>query len=497
MKLHVKIIISILLILSVNLMAENVYKTEDIEFKNDVYYIKNTNKKVKFLDWNLKTWDSFPFYNSASGTIDNTLLPVPRNGNNGLADNTLDYIFSKREAEIADFLAWRMIKYYIKDKPTQGEIESVAAQIIANNFDIYPTIKSLLASNMMYSEEAMNSLRYKNPLELTIGTLKQLHYKNPSVIDGLLSDTNLLSNLDWRPYNPGTIFWRVGYDENVNFMNAYFHNQWTTYTSRLAFTTGTGYYDLNELIPVNRKTTGTAQVMTHSGNTYSGSIKLSNISITINENAFPFVAPQSVEEISPTGAIPIPVSQETSTGETSSETLTGTQEKLPVEVSIPETSTGETSQEIAPVLERTTQEKVSNDIVPPSVDVPSIEPVKVETESTPAPTVEESNSENNISESPTASIGSKIYSYFVGKAHADIVSANTITFATWVIVLPEFYILTSSGNRINLEWSYNLDTNSLSISSGSLSYGTGNYAITSSSFSIDAGANLLGFVVNG
>lgn len=450
----------------------------------------NTWSSITFLTWSLKAGDSFPFYNSASGTIDNTLLVVPRNGNNGVADNILDYIFSKREAEIADFLAWRMIKYYIKDKPTQAEIEGVAAQIIANNFDIYPTIKSLLASNMMYSEEAMNSIRYKNPLELTIGTLKQLHYKNPSVIDGLLSDTNLLSNLDWAPYNPRSIFGRPGFDENTNFMNAYFHNQWTTYTSKLAFTTGTGYYDLSELIPVTRKTTGIATVMTHSGNTYSGSINLSNITITINENAFPFVAPQSVEEVFASWAVPIAVTQETSTGETSqdasSDTASGSQETLPVEIVIPETSTG--SQEVLPSLERVPQEKVWNDITPPSEELPTVEPVKVE--STPTPAVEESNSEDTISETPTASIGSKIYSYFVGKAHADIVSANTITFATWVIVLPEFYILTSSGNRINLEWSYNLDTNSLSISSGSLSYGTGNYAISSSTFTINPGANI-------
>lgn len=245
----------------------------------------NTWSTISFLTGALKSWDNFSFYNSASGTIDNNLIINPINGNNGLADNTIDYIFSKRESEIADFLAWRLIKYYVKDKPNQSEIQIVASQIISNNFDIYSTVKWLLSSDMMYSDTVMNSLRYKNPLELTIGTLKLLHYKNPSVVDGLLSDTSLLSNLDWTPYNPRSIFWRDWFDNNANFMNAYFHNQWTTYASKIAFTTGTWYYDLGDIIPNTRKIeNGSIQVKTSTGNTYSGSINLNNISLTLNED---------------------------------------------------------------------------------------------------------------------------------------------------------------------------------------------------------------------
>jgi hypothetical protein len=39
-----------------------------------------------------------------------------------LGDNILDYIFSKRESEIAYFVAWRMYKYYVSDEPTKEEI---------------------------------------------------------------------------------------------------------------------------------------------------------------------------------------------------------------------------------------------------------------------------------------------------------------------------------------------------------------------------------------
>lgn len=444
----------------------------------------NTGATISFLTGALKSWDSFPFYNTASGTIDNSLLPIPRNGNNGVADNILDYIFSKREAEIADFLAWRFIKYYIKDKPTQGEIELVANQIITNNFNIYPTIKWLLASNMMYSEEAMNSQKFKTPLELTVGTLKLLHYKDSSIVDGLLSDTSLLSNLDWKPYNPGSIFWRSGFDDNANFMNAYFHNQWSTYASKIAFTTGTGYYNLADMMPITRNNTGTIAVKTHSGNTYSGSIKLSNISVTINQNAFPFVSTQSLEaqdiwDINSELSQSMDWTQSTQTG--SQEQTESTQTSSDSQNSSSQTNTWTDNQNTKEETssQRVTPEKVVNELLPES-QTPIVSP-ETSTSDSPSKLPEAT---------PLAPEDNWVSSILFPKAYADIVSANTITFATWEVVLPEFYILTSSGNKIYLEWNYNLDTNNLSISSGSITYGTGNYTLSGASFTIDAGANL-------
>jgi hypothetical protein len=61
-----------------------------------------------------------------------------------------------------------MYKYYINDNPTKEEIITLANNIISNNFELYPSVKYLLASDMMYSDKSMNSIRYKNPVELTI-----------------------------------------------------------------------------------------------------------------------------------------------------------------------------------------------------------------------------------------------------------------------------------------------------------------------------------------
>ena len=185
---------------------------------------KHNTWSLVFLTWSLKSGDDFPFYNRASWTINSLAITNSISWNNWLTDNIIDYIFSKREAEIADFIAWRMLKYNVKDKPTQTEIESLASVIISNNFNLYNSIKYLLASDIMYSDSAMNTIYYKNPLELTIGTLKLLHYKNPSVIDPFIYDSSLLTNFEWTPYFPGSIFGRDWFDSNAKFFNAYNHN---------------------------------------------------------------------------------------------------------------------------------------------------------------------------------------------------------------------------------------------------------------------------------
>lgn len=236
-----------------------------------------------FLSWSLKFWDSFPFYNSASGTINSNTITTPINGNNWLTDNIVDYIFSKRWNEIADFLAWKLLKYYVKDKPTQAEIESLASQIIANNFNMFASIKYLLKSDIMYSDEAMNTVYYKNPLELTIWTLKLLHYKNPSVIDPLIYDSSLLTNLEWTPYFPGSIFWRDWFDSNAKFFNAYNHNQWVNYSTKLAYYNWWNYYNLADLITTTRvnETWSYLPIITATGNTYSWSIGLTNMNLSL------------------------------------------------------------------------------------------------------------------------------------------------------------------------------------------------------------------------
>jgi uncharacterized protein (DUF1800 family) len=85
-----------------------------------------------------------------------------------LPDNIVDYIFSKRKESIAIFLADKLYRFYVAEKPSRADLDIITSKILQNNFEIYPTVKWLLANNMMYSDKSMNSVIYKNPLELII-----------------------------------------------------------------------------------------------------------------------------------------------------------------------------------------------------------------------------------------------------------------------------------------------------------------------------------------
>jgi hypothetical protein len=90
------------------------------------------------------------------------------NGNNGLTDNIIEYIFAQRRDAIALFLADRIGRFYIHDTLTRSEYDQIAEIIKDNNFEIFPSLKKILTLDIVYSEKSMNSVRYKNPLELTL-----------------------------------------------------------------------------------------------------------------------------------------------------------------------------------------------------------------------------------------------------------------------------------------------------------------------------------------
>lgn len=195
--------------------------THLVTYNNNI----NTNTKIVFLDWDLKSWDTFNFYNSETWEIDVQLLKNPRNWNNWLPDNIIDYIFSKREYEISMFLADRLYRFYVAQNPTKNELNSISEVIINNNFNFYNTVKWLLASDMMYSEKSMWDLIYKNPLELSIWTANifWLDLRNVRIWS--------LINLWRNPYFPPTIFGRDWFDNNHAFFTAYTQTQWVNESS--------------------------------------------------------------------------------------------------------------------------------------------------------------------------------------------------------------------------------------------------------------------------
>ncbi len=195
--------------------------THEIIYDNNA----NTNTTVTFLDWDLKQWDSFPFYNESTWEIDIQELKNPINWNNWLADNIVDYIFSKREYEISMFLADKIYRFYIAENPEKQELEQLSNIIINNNFDLYYSLKEILKLDLLYSEKSLNSIIYKNPLDLTISTNK-LFWINAENI----RIYNLI-NLWWEPYWISSIFGRDWFDKNEAFFTAYTQTQWVSESS--------------------------------------------------------------------------------------------------------------------------------------------------------------------------------------------------------------------------------------------------------------------------
>lgn len=225
---------------------------------------------------------SFPFYNSASGVLDLGVMDDSIMGNNGLADNALDYIFAKRDRQVAYFLADRLFRFYIHDHPTRTDLDPIVASILSNSFDLLPTVRSLLASDSMYSDTAMNAVMYKNPLELTIGTAKLLHATDSLAIDPLLRDTSLLGRFNWTPYIPGSVFGRDGFDENAKWYSTYIQNQWISYANTIAYNTSSGSYLPSDLLGNTRLVaTGSLALSAVLTRTYTGHVDLGSGTVAL------------------------------------------------------------------------------------------------------------------------------------------------------------------------------------------------------------------------
>ncbi len=235
-----------------------------------------------------------PYYNTLSGTVDPLLILTPVNSNNGLTDNVIEYIFAKRSDQIALFLADRLARFYINDTPTRQSIDQIAQIIKDNNFEMLPVVKSMLSMDIVYSDASMNAIRYKNPLELSIGTIRQLRQNSLSgmLLDPNMYDTNLLRRLGWTPYFPGSVFGRDGFDNSLKWSSTSNQSAWMSASNYFTYrTTGTGAIDFLSLLGNQRReiTTGSVSIMTHSDNSYIGSLTILSWTISLGSPIVPVV----------------------------------------------------------------------------------------------------------------------------------------------------------------------------------------------------------------
>ena len=226
-----------------------------------------TGSKVEFLTGSLPDGVSYPFVSSGN-LIDLESVMTPLNGNRGLSDNIIDYIFAKRGHAISMFLANKLYRYYVSEDPTLPELEQIANKLEATQFDMYQTVTFLLASDMMYSDKAKQEFRWKSPTDLVIGSLKYLHQHDTGSLlwdEVIVKDADMLTRLGYTPYIPGSIFGRDGYDENNKWITSYTINQFVSSTTQMVAFAGTGAYNLLSLAGVSSSGSLTLSGVTASG----------------------------------------------------------------------------------------------------------------------------------------------------------------------------------------------------------------------------------------
>ncbi len=114
--------------------------------------------------------------------------------------------------------------------PDDADIVAVAQIIQNNNFEILPTIKQLLSSDIMYKAAYVQEDRFKTPFELASSYYSMLYKRNNYTI---IPSAGLLTGLNFQPFRPGSIFGRDGFNEHLLFYSGSILSTWTINTNSL------------------------------------------------------------------------------------------------------------------------------------------------------------------------------------------------------------------------------------------------------------------------
>ncbi len=145
----------------------------------------------------------------------------------------IDFIVQQKKTEVGEFLANKLLHYYVTDNPSDKDITTFAHIIIQNNFEILPSLKWLFASDSMYQATYMTENRYKTPMELIASYYTLLFGKNTYTS---IPNAPELSDLDFTPFRPGSIFGRDGFNSNILFYSGTIVNRWIADTDKLLHT---------------------------------------------------------------------------------------------------------------------------------------------------------------------------------------------------------------------------------------------------------------------
>jgi len=143
--------------------------------------------------------------------------------------SAIQYIAAQRSPQIALFLASKLMHYYLSDTPSSADLNSFASEILLNKFQILPSVKWLLSSDIMFRPDYMQADRYKTPLEAVASLYSGLYGRNDF---SAVPDSALLSSMNFTPYLPGSVFGRDGFNSNPLFYSGTIVENWvhTTYS---------------------------------------------------------------------------------------------------------------------------------------------------------------------------------------------------------------------------------------------------------------------------
>ncbi len=101
-------------------------------------------------------------------------------------DDVVNIIFA--QPQCARFFAAKLLGLFVYDNPEPELVDGVAALLEKNEYELAPTVSTILRSNVFYSDRAYRAL-VKSPVELVVGTYATLGVPqvDPSVLPALRS----------------------------------------------------------------------------------------------------------------------------------------------------------------------------------------------------------------------------------------------------------------------------------------------------------------------
>jgi uncharacterized protein (DUF1800 family)/uncharacterized protein (DUF1501 family) len=145
-------------------------------------------------------------------------------------EQAIPYIVSQRRTQVSEFLANKILKFYVSDAPESQDIVTFAGILSQNNFEILPSLKWLFTSDIMYRPQYMQEERYKSPVELVASFYTSLYGRNDYSI---IPNATVLTDLGYEPMRPGSIFGRPGYDANILFYSGSILDKWIGDSDRI------------------------------------------------------------------------------------------------------------------------------------------------------------------------------------------------------------------------------------------------------------------------